>query len=126
VSARFFAFAHDAPALAVGACDLNNIVRGAFQACYLGYSMDGASQGRGLGAEAVAAVVDCGFQTLGLHRIMANYQPDNERSARLLASLGFVVEGRAQEYLLLGGRWSDHVLTAKTAPDWLDQWEPQK
>ena len=119
-SARFFVFERSTPKRVVGSCNLNNIIRSVFHACHLGYSMDGASQGKGLGAEAVGAVVDFAFDTLGLHRVMANYQPHNERSARLLASLGFEVEGRAPAYLYLDGRWCDHVLTARVATDWLE------
>ncbi len=118
VSARFFVFERGAPWRAIGACNLNNIVRGAFEACYLGYSVDGECQGKGFGKEAVAAVVEYAFKSLGLHRVMANYQPDNTRSARLLASLGFQVEGQAADYLMLGGRWRDHVLTALVVKDW--------
>jgi ribosomal-protein-alanine N-acetyltransferase len=48
---------------------------------------------------------------------MANYQPGNERSARLLRRLGFVPEGFARDYLYIAGAWRDHVLTAKNNPD---------
>lgn len=124
-SARFFVFERGGPPRVIGSCNLNNIVRGAFQACHLGYSMDADCQGRGLGTEAVAAVVDHAFGPLGLHRVMANYQPHNERSGRLLASLGFEIEGRAPAYLLLGGRWCDHVLTARVATDWTPHGSPR-
>jgi ribosomal-protein-alanine N-acetyltransferase len=45
---------------------------------------------------------------------MANYLPTNERSARLLRRLGFVIEGSARDYLFVGGQFRDHVLTALT------------
>ena len=117
-SARFFVFEQNDPGRVIGTCNLNNIVRGAFQACHMGYSIDAGCQGRGLGREAVGALVDFAFDSLGLHRVMANYQPENSRSARLLASLGFTVEGHAADYLLLNGRWCDHVLTSRVCPDW--------
>jgi ribosomal-protein-alanine N-acetyltransferase len=47
---------------------------------------------------------------------MANHVPRNERSARLLARLGFEREGYAKRYLQIAGTWEDHVLTAKTRP----------
>lgn len=56
------------------------------------------------------------FDELGLHRLMANYMPRNERSARLLASLGFEREGYAKRYLQIAGAWEDHVLAALIAP----------
>lgn len=55
---------------------------------------------------------------MGFHRIMANVMPGNRRSARVLKSLGFRIEGRAKAYLLIAGRWEDHVLTSLVNPGW--------
>ncbi len=98
----------------VACINLHEITRGVAESAILGYSLDAAEQGRGLGREAVGAVVDYGFSTLGLHRIEANYQPHNLRSGRLLSALGFSVEGYARDYLFIDGAWRDHVLTART------------
>ena len=98
----------------VGVCNFSNFVRGPFQACYLGYSLDHRFEGRGLMYEALKAATFYAFETLHLHRIMANYIPVNERSGRLLRRLGFVVEGYAHDYLLINGRWQDHILTSLT------------
>jgi len=92
---------------------LANVVRGPFQACLLGYGSHVAWQGKGLMHEALEAGLAWAFAELGLHRVMANYLPRNERSARLLERLGFEREGYAKEYLQIAGRWEDHVLTAK-------------
>lgn len=92
---------------------LSNVVRGPFQACLLGYSVSAGQQGLGLMHEALEAGLAWTFGELGLHRVMANYLPRNERSARLLERLGFEREGYAREYLRIAGRWEDHVLTAK-------------
>lgn len=94
-----------------------NVVRGAFQACHLGYSIDAREQGKGLMAEALGAGLAWAFGELGLHRVMANYMPRNVRSARLLARLGFRREGYAPQYLKIAGAWEDHVLTAKLRDD---------
>lgn len=66
----------------IGACNFSGIIRGAFQACYLGYHIDEAHQGKGLMQEALEAAIAYMFETQNLHRIMANYIPGNERSAR--------------------------------------------
>ena len=100
----------------IASVNVTNIVYGVFQAGVLGYSVDYAHQGRGYGTEAVGEIVSWCFKHIGLHRIEANYQPTNERSGRLLKSLGFVVEGHARDYLFIDGAWRDHVLTAKTRP----------
>lgn len=97
----------------VAIANLRNFVRGAFQACHLGYSVDARHEGRGVMSEMVGAVVDFAFDELHLHRVMANYLPENERSARLLERLGFEREGYARDYLQIGGSWRDHVLTAR-------------
>lgn len=96
---------------------LANVVRGPFQACYLGYGAAAHVQGRGIMHEALQAGLDWAFGELGLHRVMANHLPRNERSARLLARLGFEREGYAKRYLQIAGVWEDHVLTARVRPD---------
>ncbi|MEM9845809.1 MAG: GNAT family N-acetyltransferase, partial [Pseudomonadota bacterium] len=66
----------------IGLCNFSNVSRGAFLACYLGYSIDKGCEGRGLMFEALSATIPVVFQTYGLHRIMANYMPSNDRSAK--------------------------------------------
>ena len=101
-----------------GDVSYTNMVRGAFQACHLGFKIDRHDEGRGLMMKTLRAANRYIFEELNLHRIMANHLPSNTRSARLLARLGFVVEGHARNYLRLDGRWEDHVLTSLTNPDW--------
>ena len=102
----------------VGRCSLTGIVRGPFQAAYLGFGLDHAHVGQGLMNEALQSVLAFAFESLDLHRVMANHLPGNERSARLLERLGFEREGYARAYLRLNGRWQDHVLTALTNERW--------
>jgi [ribosomal protein S5]-alanine N-acetyltransferase len=104
----------DAQGAVIGDCNFTNFVRGPFQACYLGYKIARRAEGQGLMREALKAAIDYVFENLRLHRIMANYVPTNERSGRVLRSLGFTVEGYARDYLLVGGQWRDHVLTSLT------------
>ena len=100
----------------LGTCNYTNIVRGPFLACHLGYQIARAHEGKGLMAEALRATNDFAFRQMRLHRIMANYRPENERSGRLLDRLGFVREGFAKDYLFIDGAWRDHVLTALVNP----------
>lgn len=104
----------------IGHCTLSGIVRGPFQAAYLGYGLDAGAVGKGLMEEALRAAIAYCFDELDLHRIMANYMPTNVRSGRLLRKLGFVVEGYARDYLRLAGSWQDHILTALTNEQWRD------
>ena len=114
--ARLLLSLHDQPGRFIGVTNLSNIIRGAFQACHLGYSLDETMQGQGLMHEALQGILTFAFEDLGLHRVMANYQPSNERSARVLERLGFVREGFAHKLLYIDGAWRDHVLTALIRP----------
>ena len=114
-SLRLLAFEHQTDDL-VGICEFTNITRGPFQACHLGYSIDARHEGKGLMSEILDSSLSYVFRQLGLHRVMANYVPENERSARVLERLGFEKEGYAKSYLQIAGRWRDHVLTAKINP----------
>lgn len=97
----------------IGICNFTGIIRGSFQACYLGYSVGQVHEGQGYMSEMLTAAIAYMFDQVGLHRIMANYLPHNERSGQLLARLGFEREGYARDYLQIAGRWEDHILTAK-------------
>lgn len=101
----------------IAAIGFSNFIRGAFQACYLGYSVDKGHEGQGYMREALQASITYVFDELQLHRIMANYMPVNRRSGGLLRRLGFVVEGYARDYLQINGNWEDHVLTSLTNPE---------
>lgn len=72
----------------IGECGFTNIVRGPFQACYLGFSICQRYQGQGLMYEGLRCAIDFVFGELALHRVMANYRPENERSHQLLRRLG--------------------------------------
>jgi ribosomal-protein-alanine N-acetyltransferase len=102
----------------IGIVGISNIVRGGFQAAYLGYSIDEAFQGKGYMTEGLEEIIAFAFSALNLHRLMANYRPDNLASGRVLEKLGFTKDGFAKDYLLVNGRWADHVLTSKNNPHW--------
>ena len=117
-SLRLYFFERKRPSGRVlGDCSFSNIIRGPFQACFLGYKLDARAVGQGLMYEALQAAIAYVFDELKLHRIMANYLPANERSGRLLRRLGFVVEGYSRDYLFIAGAWRDHILTALHNPN---------
>lgn len=118
MSCRFFLFLQSDPAQVIGHASFSQIFRGAFHACYLGYTLDEVCQGKGLMFEGLAEAIRYMFREQHMHRIMANYLPHNLRSGRLLRRLGFTVEGYARDYLMINGKWEDHVLTSLTNQDW--------
>jgi [ribosomal protein S5]-alanine N-acetyltransferase len=105
----------------VGLIQMRNIVREPRHGAEIGYSIDRREEGKGLTTEAVGLVVRWAFDVLRLHRLEAGYSVENARSARVLAKLGFEVEGRQRAYLLIGGRWHDHVSTSLIN----DAWRPR-
>jgi len=115
-SFRAFLFDRSSPERIVGNLNLTQVYRGVSQSCVLGYNLAQDEQGKGYMTEAVRGAVEFAFGTWRLHRIAASYMPHNTRSAAVLQRCGFQVEGRASSYLLINGRWEDHVLTAITNP----------
>jgi [ribosomal protein S5]-alanine N-acetyltransferase len=108
----------ESPEKMIGQCRFSNVIRGVFQAAFLGYGLDCRAVGKGYMQEGLTHAILYCFETLNLHRIMANCMPANQRSLRLLKKLGFVEEGFAQKYLFLAGEWQDHILTALVNPSW--------
>ncbi len=114
---ELFLFRKLNPNRVIGKIGFSEIVRGAFQACYLGFAIDQAEQKNGYITEALQPSLLFAFTQLKLHRIMANYMPQNIASARVLEKLDFTIEGTAKNYLKIADKWEDHVLTSLTNPE---------
>jgi len=67
-------------------------------------------QGKGLMYEALMPTIHFMQEQQQMHRIMANYMPNNHRSGNLLKKIGFKPEGYAKAYLQINGEWQDHIL----------------
>lgn len=117
-TAYYFALLDQAETEIRGVANFSHILRGSFHACFLGYSLAEKWQGQGLMYEALRSAIGFMQCQQRMHRIMANYMPHNQRSGNLLARLGFEKEGYARDYLLIDGRWQDHILTALTMKAW--------
>jgi ribosomal-protein-alanine N-acetyltransferase len=96
----------------LGGCTLSNVRRGVTQCCTMGYWIGAKFARQGYMTNAVKALIPFVFKTLGLHRIEAACLVDNEASKSLLGRTGFRQEGLARRYLLINGRWADHLLFA--------------
>ena len=102
----------------VGFINMNEIVRGLFQSAYLGYAAVAAHAGQGYMREGLELVLARAFTELGLHRLEANIQPENQASIALVRGAGFVREGYSERYLKIAGRWRDHERWAIRAEQW--------
>ncbi|PKR87678.1 30S ribosomal protein S5 alanine N-acetyltransferase [Pleomorphomonas diazotrophica] len=112
----FLIFRREDDAL-LGGVTLSNIRRGVAQSCSLGYWMSVRHAGHGYMRRAVNLVLEFAFGDLRLHRVEAACIPGNDRSLGLLEKAGFVREGYARRYLLIDGRWQDHVLLSRMVDD---------
>jgi ribosomal-protein-alanine N-acetyltransferase len=101
----------------VGVCNFSQIVLGNFCSAYLGYYACEPAAGRGLMAPVLRMATRYGFAQLGLHRIEANIQPENQRSRALVQRVGFRREGYSPRYLKIDGQWRDHERWALLADD---------
>ncbi|MDA8441744.1 MAG: GNAT family protein, partial [Peptococcaceae bacterium] len=97
------------PEQVIGSIALNNIIRGCFHSCHVGYRLDQAMLNQGYMTEGLRAVINTAFTELALHRLEANIIPSNHASMRVVEKLGFYAEGLALKYLCINGRWEDHV-----------------
>ena len=100
-----------------GQVTIDNVVRGALRAGYLGYWLDRDVAGRGMASLAVALVCDHAFREVGLHRLQADIRPENGPSQRLVERLGFRREGLLRRLLDIDGDWRDHYAYALLAED---------
>ena len=103
----------------MGVCNLSQIFLGNLKNAFLGYWIGAAFAGQGYMTEAIDLVLSYAFETLRLHRIEANIQPENADSRALAARTGFRMEGFSPRYLKVAGRWKDHERWAIRREDWV-------
>jgi ribosomal-protein-alanine N-acetyltransferase len=110
-----------------GQLTVSGIVGGSASWGQIGYWVDERLAGRGIIPTAVALAVDYCFQVMSLHRIEIAIRPENTKSLRVVAKLGFRPEGLRPRYLHIDGEWRDHLvfaLNAEEVPEGLlKRWE---
>jgi RimJ/RimL family protein N-acetyltransferase len=84
----------------------------------VGYVLNPTLSGHGYATEAARALLRLGFEQLGLHRIVARIDEDNEPSARLARRLGMRQEARLVGNEFFKGRWSNELDFAMLADEW--------
>jgi RimJ/RimL family protein N-acetyltransferase len=101
----------------IGTCTLHQIHRQNRRA-ELGYVLGSAWWGEGLMHEALVAFVGHAFGHFQFHRLEADIDPRNEKSAKSLQRLGFQHEGLLRERWIVAGEVSDSALYGLLASDW--------
>lgn len=84
----------------------------------LGWILVPRFQGLGMMREAVAAVLPHCFGTLDTHRVEAEIEPENTRSARLAERLGFQREGLLGDRLFVAGQPRSIQMYGLLRPAW--------
>lgn len=84
----------------------------------IGFTFAPAHQGHGYATEAVRAILDRLFREQGVHRVSAECDARNVRSARLLERVGFRREGMRPQYTWIKNEWTDDLLYGLLARDW--------
>ena len=84
----------------------------------MGYDLDPAFWGRGMMTEALTAIIQYGFDKMGLHRIEVLIPHDNNRSQNLVKRLGFTREGVLRDHYFVEGRFSDDVIFSLLKKEW--------
>ncbi|MBL8001930.1 MAG: GNAT family N-acetyltransferase [Flavobacteriales bacterium] len=94
-----------------------NFIHPVHKRCELGYWLLPEHWGKGIIHDALGHVLDHAFNTLGLHRVMAEVEPENIASARVLLKHGFHREGTLHECERKDGRCISLDVYAKLAPE---------
>lgn len=74
--------------------------------------------GRGFASEALRAVLDLGFDHLGLHRAYGDCDPRNLRSARVMEKVGMKREAHLRENWWLKGEWCSSFIYGVLEDEW--------
>ncbi|MBE1489374.1 GNAT family N-acetyltransferase [Plantactinospora soyae] len=84
----------------------------------IGYVVNPDFSGDGYATEAARALLQLGFDDLGLHRIVARIDERNEPSAKVARRLGMRQEARLVRNELFKGEWSTELDFAMLDEEW--------
>lgn len=104
----------------IGACTFFRFDEG-FHRAETGCELNRTFWGKGIMTEAMAAVLNFGFNELGLHRVEAIIDIANERSKGLLLKLGFTYEGNLRQRFPFRGHFEDEHFFGLLKDEWQEQ-----
>ena len=84
----------------------------------IGWSLHPDAQGKGYATEAARELLRLGFEDMGLHRIVAECDPRNEASIRVMERLGMRRESHHLESMWLKGEWVGSIEYAMLEGEW--------
>ena len=93
----------------------------ASQTYEIGWIFNRAYHGQGYATEAAMALLQYGFETLHLHRIIATCQPENVASCRVMEKLGMRGEAHFRKCIRRAdNRWWDEYFYALLEEEWFE------
>lgn len=88
------------------------------QRAEFGYVLNRNYWGKGYMTETLTTIINFAFNELGLHRLEADIDTENQASLRLVEKLGFIREGLFRDRWRVYGEWQDSVMLALLKPEW--------
>lgn len=85
----------------------------------IGYALGERYWGRGYMTEAARAMLDFGFNTMGLNRIEARCELENRGSERVMEKIGMSLEGVIRQHMYVKGSYRDLKLYSILRSEWL-------
>jgi RimJ/RimL family protein N-acetyltransferase len=95
-----------------------NLIIGEHSQGEIGFLVHPDHQGRGYATKAAEAMLELGFETYDLHRIVGRLEPRNTASAAVLERLGMRKEAHLIENEWVKGEWQSEAIYAILAREW--------
>jgi [ribosomal protein S5]-alanine N-acetyltransferase len=76
----------------------------------IGYALNAGSWGKGYMTETLRVMMRFGFDSIKLHSVEANVNPENINSIKLLEKTGFSKEAHFKENYLFNGKFLDSII----------------
>lgn len=104
----------------IGTCGFETWRKESFRG-EIGYDLRQSHWGKGFMSEALQAIIQYGFEHMGLNRIEATTRSDNTRSINMLYRLGFKMEGILRERVYWEGTFYDQVFVSLLKKEWIQR-----
>jgi RimJ/RimL family protein N-acetyltransferase len=106
----------------IGTCTLHNLHLQSRRA-EIGYALGRPYWRQGYMLEALHALIEYAFESLGLNRLEADIDPRNTASEKTLARLGFAKEGYLRQRWIVNEEKSDSAFYGLLRSDWIKRSE---
>lgn len=101
----------------IGDCGLH-VLESEPQQAEIGIALSPAYQGQGYATEAMRALLEYFFVSLGKHRVIGSVDPRNANSIKLLQRVGMRQEAHFVKSLWFRGEWVDDLIFAMLDVEW--------